>query len=220
MRLCLPALLCLMAFVWSGNADAQRLPTLADQRILVAVHSERLDAAGPANLDTVDEDLFVTRDGAVSLVSVRRDLLQNTTFTSTFANGVLPGPAFAALQAAVGRARPGTRSGVCRGPEAPLGSAYHYRVAWFGAANRSSRFEVALDGGSVACPPAVSALIAAVGKAQTAALLAPQTTISSSPCTSDRQCPSALRCCYPCGIPGCLDSCSRPDSSGECPRLP
>lgn len=39
-------------------------------------------------------------------------------------------------------------------------------------------------------------------------------------CQSDWDCQTGLKCCYPCGIPGCSNSCMAPDSSGECPMFP
>jgi hypothetical protein len=39
-------------------------------------------------------------------------------------------------------------------------------------------------------------------------------------CTSDGECASGLKCCYPCGIPGCTNSCMAPTSAGTCPLFP
>ena len=38
-------------------------------------------------------------------------------------------------------------------------------------------------------------------------------------CSSDFDCQSGLKCCYPCGIPGCSNACIPPDSSGQCPMF-
>jgi hypothetical protein len=39
-------------------------------------------------------------------------------------------------------------------------------------------------------------------------------------CQSDNECQPGLKCCYPCGIPGCQNSCMAPDPSGQCPMFP
>jgi len=36
-------------------------------------------------------------------------------------------------------------------------------------------------------------------------------------CTSDQDCASGLKCCYPCGIPDCQNVCMMPDERGSCP---
>lgn len=38
-------------------------------------------------------------------------------------------------------------------------------------------------------------------------------------CTSDDACEAGLRCCYPCGIPGCTNVCTAAPG-GECPLIP
>jgi len=40
------------------------------------------------------------------------------------------------------------------------------------------------------------------------------------PCDSDEECAGSLKCCYPCGIPDCVDVCTPPAASGECPMNP
>ena len=42
----------------------------------------------------------------------------------------------------------------------------------------------------------------------------------SSACTSDGECASGLKCCYPCGIPGCQNTCLKPLTPGQCPLYP
>jgi hypothetical protein len=42
---------------------------------------------------------------------------------------------------------------------------------------------------------------------------------NGAPCTTDAQCGSGLRCCYPCGIPDCSYVCTPPDPSGGCPKV-
>lgn len=39
-------------------------------------------------------------------------------------------------------------------------------------------------------------------------------------CTTDAQCNPSLRCCYPCGVPGCTNECMQPDANGQCPMFP
>jgi hypothetical protein len=39
-------------------------------------------------------------------------------------------------------------------------------------------------------------------------------------CGSDFQCAAGLKCCYPCGIPGCENQCMTPWANGECPMFP
>lgn len=41
-----------------------------------------------------------------------------------------------------------------------------------------------------------------------------------SACTFDDECNTGLKCCYPCGIPGCENQCTVPDGTGECPAFP
>lgn len=40
-------------------------------------------------------------------------------------------------------------------------------------------------------------------------------------CTSNTECGGGLLCCYPCGIPGCMNRCMAPDPmTGRCPLFP
>lgn len=40
-------------------------------------------------------------------------------------------------------------------------------------------------------------------------------------CASNSECGSGLLCCYPCGIPGCMNRCMAPDPmTGRCPLFP
>ena len=39
-------------------------------------------------------------------------------------------------------------------------------------------------------------------------------------CSSDLECATGLKCCYPCGIPGCSNECIPPGPSGDCPLFP
>ena len=39
-------------------------------------------------------------------------------------------------------------------------------------------------------------------------------------CSNDFECQAGLKCCYPCGIPGCSNACIPPDPGGNCPMFP
>ncbi len=39
-------------------------------------------------------------------------------------------------------------------------------------------------------------------------------------CTTDTQCPLGFKCCYPCGVAGCTNSCITPQANGTCPMYP
>jgi len=39
-------------------------------------------------------------------------------------------------------------------------------------------------------------------------------------CASDAECTGGLKCCYPCGIPGCVNECTISDAGGLCPLFP
>jgi hypothetical protein len=43
---------------------------------------------------------------------------------------------------------------------------------------------------------------------------------SGAACTSDLECAVGLKCCYPCGIPGCTNECIPPGPGGSCPLFP
>lgn len=44
---------------------------------------------------------------------------------------------------------------------------------------------------------------------------------AGEPCSGDEVCATGLLCCYPCGIPGCVNRCGAPDPhTGRCPLLP
>jgi hypothetical protein len=43
--------------------------------------------------------------------------------------------------------------------------------------------------------------------------------IEGSHCQTDGDCKSGLKCCYPCGIPGCAFQCTKP-LGGDCPMFP
>lgn len=39
-------------------------------------------------------------------------------------------------------------------------------------------------------------------------------------CQNDNECSFGLKCCYPCGVPGCQNQCTQPMPNGECPMYP
>ena len=39
-------------------------------------------------------------------------------------------------------------------------------------------------------------------------------------CSSDNQCQAGLKCCYPCGQPGCQNKCMAAGPNGQCPLFP
>jgi hypothetical protein len=41
----------------------------------------------------------------------------------------------------------------------------------------------------------------------------------NQPCSNDSECSPGLKCCYPCGIPGCQNACIAPTPNGQCPMF-
>ena len=39
-------------------------------------------------------------------------------------------------------------------------------------------------------------------------------------CKIDQECRQGLKCCYPCGIPDCMNACIEPLPGGRCPMFP
>ena len=39
-------------------------------------------------------------------------------------------------------------------------------------------------------------------------------------CANDNECTGGLKCCYPCGVPGCQNQCLVPEPNGQCPAFP
>jgi hypothetical protein len=48
----------------------------------------------------------------------------------------------------------------------------------------------------------------------------PESFCSEPGCAGDDECAPGLKCCYPCGIQGCVNQCIQPDANGECPLFP
>jgi len=193
----------------------------ADLRPLLKLHDRHTTAAGPANVAFVDQDLFVSRSGEAVLISVNRGLLDNTPFTTTIARGTATPAQLAALNAALAAARPSQFSGECATELFPLGSSFRITLSWFGIASRTSVLTLTDDGTAVEpCPAAALALLQAAFAFEQALLVNPQTSRESSACKEDLQCPVGLKCCYPCGFPGCDNRCTQPSLNGNCPLIP
>lgn len=189
---------------------------------LVTVQDRHTTAAGPAYVAFVDQDLFVSRGGDVELISINRALFASTPFATTLARGVAPPAAFAALNLALSQAHPAAFSGECFAELFPLGSSFRITLAWFGRGTRSGSVTLTSDGPVTggSCAPEVLAVLQAAWALEQATLADTGTALESSVCANDAQCPAGLKCCYPCGIPGCENRCSRPASDGNCPLLP
>ncbi len=188
---------------------------------LLKLHDRHTTAAGPANVSFVDQDLFVSRSGEAVLVSVNRSLLDDTPFTTTIARGTAKPDQLAALNVALTAARPSRFAGECAAELFPLGSSFRVTLSWFGNGSRTSTLTLTNEGTAARpCPAASVALLQAVYAFEQALLLSPSTSFESSVCQIDRQCPTGLKCCYPCGIPGCQNRCMAPDPNGECPAFP
>ncbi len=192
-----------------------------DGRPLLKLHDRHTTAAGPANVSFVDQDLFVSRSGEAVLISVNRGLLDNTPFTTTIARGTATPAQLAALNVALTAARPSRFSGECAAELFPLGSSFRITLSWFGNGSRTSTLTLTNEGTAVRpCPAAVLALLQAAYAFEQALLISPQTSLESSVCKEDLQCPFGLKCCYPCGIPGCENRCMPPGQDGHCPAFP
>lgn len=193
----------------------------SDLRPLFELHDQHALAAGPALVASVDQNLFVARDGTVAVVSVNRGLLGNDPFATTLASGHATPAQLAPLNVALAAVRPSRLSGVCHAELFPLGSSFRFTMTWFGQISRMSRLTVTNDGTATqSCPLGITDLIQAALELQRTVLIDPQTTLNAPTCTEDLQCAAGLACCYPCGIPGCENRCSRPASDGHCPLLP
>ena len=192
-----------------------------DMRPLLKLHDRHTTAAGPANVSFVDQDLFVSRSGEAVLISVNRGLLDNTSFTTTIARGTATPAQLAALNIALTAARPSRFSGECAAELFPLGSSFRITLSWFGNGSRTSVLTLTNEGTAVRpCPAASVALLQAVYAFEQALLLGPLASLESSVCKEDLQCPFGLKCCYPCGIPGCENRCMPPGQDGHCPAFP
>jgi hypothetical protein len=215
-RICLASVLG-PVFLLVGASAAAAL----DMRPLLKVHDRHTLAAGPANVAFVDQDLFVSRSGEAVLISVNRALHDNTPFATTIARGTATPAQLAALNVALTAARPARFSGECAAEIFPLGSSFRITLSWFGIASRTSTLTLTNDGTAVVpCPAAVLALLQAAYTFEQALLISPQTSVESSVCKVDLQCPLGLKCCYPCGIAGCENRCMLPSQNGHCPAFP
>ncbi len=197
----------------AGAASASIAPPLLE------IQTERLDVAGPAILGTADSSLSIDRDGTTEFRSVQRDALHGTSYTTTVLRGPAPIFELGLLRGMLASARPGTFPSHCIGPPLPLGSDRRIRLIWYSQAQRSARTEVDFSSGD-ACPDGLISLLQAADALARAFAKAPSTVIESSPCSTDRQCTTGLKCCYSGGIPGLPHLCMRPASDGQCPAFP
>jgi hypothetical protein len=188
---------------------------------LVKLHDVDVIAAGPALTRSVDQDVFVAGDGTLVSVTVAADLTAGSGFASTIVRGVGSPAALAALRQALGQDRVGTLAGSCNAEIQPLGSSYTFGISWFGKGDRTSRFSITNQGDAgSACSAAELGVLQAIETFQAGVIADPATQISSSACTSNRQCPDGLLCCRACGIPDCAHACLRPAKDGQCPLFP
>lgn len=188
---------------------------------LVKLHDTHTSAAGPAVTRFVDQDVFVARDGKMVSLTVAADLLTGSGFTTTLVNGTGSADAVAALRTAFFEGRVSQLSGSCGAELMPLGSTFSFGISWFGNGSRTSHATITNEGAPAgACTQQELGILQAIEAFQAGVIADPATHVSSSACTSDRQCPDGLLCCNPCpfGPPfACADFCMRPASTGRCP---
>jgi hypothetical protein len=213
----------LLAVAWllcCVNLEAQP-PAPGALQPMVKLHDVDVVAAGPANVRSVDQDVFVARDGTLVSVTVAADLVAGSGFATTIVQGVGSPALLDSLRQAFYQDRIGTLGGTCFAEIQPLGSAYTFGVSWFGSGARSSQFKVTNVGLTVGvCSAKELGVLQAIEAFQAGVIADPATHISSSVCTSNRQCPDGLLCCRACGIPECAQACLRPAADGNCPLFP
>ena len=209
------------SLLFSGGGLTAQPPASGALQPLHELHDVDVFAAGPALTRSVDQDVFVARDGTLVSVTIAADLTTGSGFASTIVEGVGSPASLAALSQALARDRIGTLAGSCNVELEPLGSSYTFAIRWFGKGSRSSQFTITNQGDGVAiCSAAELGVLQAVEAFQAEVVADPATRISSSACTSNRQCPDGLLCCRACGIPNCAQACLRPAADGQCPLFP
>ena len=188
---------------------------------LVKLHDTAIVEAGPAVVRSLDQDVFVTADGGLSSFTVAADLLAGSGFATTIIRGTSSPAALDALRGALYQNRVRALHGDCSAQLLPLGSSFTFGVTWFGRGSHVGRFALTNEGPAGGpCSPREIGVHQAIQDFQSTVIADPGTEIVSSACTSDRQCPNGLLCCYPCGIPGCNNACGRPAENGSCPLIP
>jgi len=212
----------LLLFV-AGGVAARAQQVGANSQPWMKLHDVHTMAAGPALVRFVDQDLFLARDGTLISLTVAADLIHGGGFTSTEITGVASSDALAALGTVLFGSHIGKLGGSCTAELMPLGSSFSIGISWFGSGSRSSHFTITNEGSAAgSCSPQQLAVLQALRALEATVVADPLTSITSSPCASDAQCPEGLVCCAPCGIPiPCPRSCFRPDpTTGRCPLFP
>jgi hypothetical protein len=209
--------------LFAGGAAAQ--PVGVSSPPWMKLHDVHTTAAGPALTRFVDQDLFLTRDGALISLTVAADLVNGGGFTSTEIAGTASPEALAALVAVLFESRIGKQQGSCTAELMPLGSTFSIGISWYGSGSRSSHFTITNQGSPAStCSSQQLAVLHALQALEASVIANPVTSITSSPCRTDGQCPDGLVCCAPCGIPAvppCPSVCLRPDpTTGKCPLFP
>jgi len=209
----------------AGGAAAQ--PVGVSSPPWMKLHDVHTTAAGPALTRFVDQDLFLARDGTLISLTVAADLVNGGGFTSTEIAGIASPDALASLGAVLFESRIGKLAGSCTTQLMPLGSSFSIGISWYGSGSRSgqsSHFTITNEGSAAGtCSPQELAVLFALEAIQTSVIADPGSSITSSPCERDSQCPNPLVCCAPCGVPlpaPCPKVCSRPGQAGKCPLVP
>jgi hypothetical protein len=209
-----------LSLLWAAGLIAQP-PVTGALQPMVKLHDVDVLAAGPALTRSVDQDVFVARDGTLVSVTVAADLASGSGFASTIVRGVGSPASLDSLRQAFYQDRIGTLAGPCNAELQPLGSSYTFGISWFGKGDRTSQFTITNQGASGrTCSASELGVLQAIEAFQAGVIADPATQVSSSACTSNRQCPDGLLCCRACGIPDCTKACLRPSSDGNCPAFP
>ena len=213
----------LFLFFVAGGLAAQVPQVGLNSLPWMKLHDVHTSAAGPALVRFVDQDLFLARDGTLISLTVAADLVNGGGFTSTEIAGTASPKTLAALGAVLFESRIGKLEGSCATELMPLGSTFSIGISWYGSGSRSSHFTITNEGSPAStCSPQQLAVLQALRALQASVVADPLSSITSSTCASDAQCPDGLVCCAPCGIPiPCPRSCFRPDpTTGRCPLFP
>lgn len=212
------SLLLLALGAWGGLAPCLAQPSFMP---LVKLHDTRINAAGPTLVGSTDDDVLITVGGELVSTAVTRRFLPGSHFQTTIAQGTASPAALAALNAALAAGHPAQLSGVCAADIVPLGSTFRYQITWFGGHSRTSTFTLTNQGdGVIHCTQGQTAIATAILALEDEVLADPATRFTRSSCETDADCAAGQLCCYPCGIPGCSNVCTRVVSGGRCPLLP
>jgi hypothetical protein len=212
------SLLLLALGVWGGLAPCLAQPGF---RPLVKLHNTHITETGPVVVGSTDDDVLVTVGGDLVSTAVTRRFFPGALFQTTIAQGTASPAALAMLNEALAAGHPARLSGVCGANIVPLGSSFRYQITWFGGHGRTSTFTLTNEGDGVTlCPHDEIAIATAILALEDEVLTDPATRFTRSSCESDADCAAGELCCYPCGIPGCSNFCTRVVSGGRCPLIP